>query len=348
MSNTSNNTNKIAENNCANYTFDNIIGNNKNLRKTIDFAHKVAHSNSSILILGKTGTGKELFAQSIHNESNFSKGPFIAVNCAAIPDTLVESVLFGTVEGAFTGAKNNEGLLYQAQNGTIFLDEINSLNLDSQAKLLRFLQDKTIRSVGDNKQRKILCRLISAANKDMEEEIKSNKIREDLYYRLATVVLHIPPLTERIDDIPVLTKFFTDKYSKDFNNNIVEVDDELKQLFMNYDWPGNVRELEHVVESAMNLVDEDEKTLKLKHLSSFLQRKFLKQSTFSINEPSKETYSAEKPLHDILDEVERQVIIERLSKNQGNISQTAKELGIFRQALQYRIRKHEIEESEYM
>jgi arginine utilization regulatory protein len=338
------NENRNIEKNSANYTFESIIGNNKNFKRLVDFGHKIAHNNSSVLILGETGTGKELFAHSIHNESNYKNGPFIAINCAAIPDTLMESVLFGTIEGAFTGAKNNQGLLFQAQNGTIFLDEINSLNLDCQAKLLRFLQDKTLRSVGSNEQQKILCRIISAVNKDIEEEIKSGKIREDLYYRLATVVLSIPPLRERIDDVPVLARHFIDKYSKEFNNNINEIDQDLMDLFMNYSWSGNVRELEHIIESAMNLVEENEKTLKFKHLSTYLQQKFSTINTFFVKEKNKETYSLEKSLHEILDEVEKQVIIERLLKNEGNITQTAKDLGIFRQALQYRMKKHHIDE----
>lgn len=340
------NFNTNTQNNGAHYTFKDIVGHNKSMVKTIDFAHKIARHNSSVLIIGETGTGKELFAHSIHNGSNFANGPFIAINCAAIPETLVESVLFGTVQGAYTGAINNEGLLYQAHNGTIFLDEINSLNLDSQAKLLRFLQDKTIRSVGDNIPRKISCRVISAVNKDIDEEIKSHKIREDLYYRLATVVLHIPPLKERIDDIPVLVQYFINKYSKEFNNHIKDVDNELMALFINYKWPGNVRELEHVIESAMNFVEKNEKTLRLSHLSTFLQRKFSTVSTKhtnNYNTKTHATYSLEKPLHEILEEVERQIIVERLIKNCGNISQTSKELGIFRQALQYRIKKYKIE-----
>lgn len=340
--------NEIMKKNGTAYTFENIISNNNNFLRTIDFAKKIAQNNSSVLIVGETGTGKELFAQSIHNASNFAEGPFIAINCAAIPDTLVESVLFGTVQGAFTGAKNNEGLLYQAQNGTIFLDEINSLNLDSQAKLLRFLQDKTVRSVGGNKHVKIACRIISAVNKDIEKEIRSHKIREDLYYRLATVVLHIPSMRERMDDVPVLTDHFIHKYSTEFGNNISKVDSELMNLFMNYNWPGNVRELEHVLESAMNLVEQNENALKVIHLSEFLQQKFSVVNARTRAEKSEGTYSTEKPLYEILEEVERQVIVERLAKNQGNISQTAKELGIFRQALQYRIKKYMIEESEYL
>lgn len=342
----STNIDRIMKTNGTYYSFKSIIGNNKDFRRSIDFARKIARNNSSVLILGETGTGKELFAQSIHNASNFSDGPFIAVNCAAIPDTLLESVLFGTVKGAFTGAKDNEGLISQADNGTIFLDEINSMNLNAQAKLLRFLQDRNIRSVGDNKQRKISCRVISAVNRDIEQEIKSNKLREDLYYRLATVTLHIPPLTQRKDDIPLLVKSFIKKYRDQFNTNIEKLDDDLLNLFMEYNWPGNVRELEHVIESAMNMVEPSEKTLKRIHLSTHLLQKFLTINTSDNREESPESYSSQKHLNEILDEVERQVIIERLEKYEGNITQAAKDLGIFRQALQYRIKKHEIEYQE--
>lgn len=345
--------------NPAFYTFKNIVGNNKDLITAIDFGHRIACHNSSVLLIGETGTGKELFAHSIHNESTFAKGPFIALNCAAIPDTLMESVLFGTVEGAYTGAKNTEGLLLQANNGTIFLDEINSLNMESQAKLLRFLQDKTIRSVGDNKQRKISCRIISAVNKDSDMEAKSSGLRSDLYFRLSTVELHIPPLRKRKDDIPVLTNHFIRKFSAEFENTITQADNRLIELLMNYSWPGNIRELEHVIESAMNFVEVGETTLGLRHLSAHLHRKLAAAGTADQagNQASPaqtdpyaarpNLYPSEKTLHEILDAVEREVIIERLIKNAGNISQTSKELGIFRQALQYRIKKYLINEREY-
>lgn len=356
------NANSSTKENRANpafYTFKNIVGNNRDLIAAIDFGHKIARHNSSILLIGETGTGKELFAHSIHNESSFANGPFIALNCAAIPETLIESVLFGTVEGAYTGAKNSEGLLLQANNGTIFLDEINSLDMDSQAKLLRFLQDKTIRSVGDNKQRKISCRIISAVNKDADLEVKSSRLREDLYFRLATVELHIPPLRDRKDDIPVLTNHFIQKFSEEFGNRIARTDHRLMELLCNYAWPGNIRELEHVIESAMNFVEPGETTLDVKHLSSHLRRKLTAMDSISrptgddalsempLHAHPSNTYSTEATLHEILDGVERQVIIERLIKNQGNISQTAKELGIFRQALQYRIKKYQIDDREY-
>lgn len=345
--------------NPAFYTFKNIVGNNKDLMTAIDFGHRIARHNSSVLLIGETGTGKELFAHSIHNESTFAQGPFIALNCAAIPDTLMESVLFGTVEGAYTGAKNTEGLLLQANNGTIFLDEINSLNMESQAKLLRFLQDKAIRSVGDNKQRKISCRIISAVNRDTDMQAKTSGLREDLYFRLSTVELHIPPLRHRKDDIPILTNHFVRKFSLEFGNSIAEVDQKLIQLLINYSWPGNIRELEHVIESAMNFVEVGETTLGLRHLSTHLHRKLAATETMSTTDNSESFastdtnvltsnyYSEDKTLHEILDAVEREVIIKRLIKNQGNISQTSKELGIFRQALQYRIKKYLIDEGEY-
>lgn len=336
------------KNSGAYYTFENIIGNNKELKKTVDFAHKVALNNSSVLLLGETGTGKELFAQSIHNASRFSNGPFIAVNCAAIPSTLIESILFGTSEGAFTGAKNTKGLLHQAHNGTLFLDEINSMNLDAQSKLLRFLQDKIIRSLGDNKQTKIHCRIISAINKSIEDEIDSGNIRSDLYYRLSTVTIRIPPLSQRIDDIPILSNFFINKYKSEFRSSVKKIDPFLIDSFRNYNWPGNVRELEHVIESAMNMIDSDEEILKQNHLSTYLQQRILSIDTCDKKNSPNFIFSNEKKLHVILDDVERQVIIERLSKNQGNITQTAEDLGIFRQALQYRIKKYKIEKGEYM
>lgn len=336
------------KNSGAYYTFENIIGNNKELKKTVDFAHKVALNNSSVLLLGETGTGKELFAQSIHNASRFSNGPFIAVNCAAIPSTLVESILFGTSEGAFTGAKNTKGLLHQAHNGTLFLDEINSMNLDAQSKLLRFLQDKIIRSLGDNKQTQIHCRIISAINKSIEDEIDSGNIRSDLYYRLSTVTIRIPPLSQRMDDIPILSNFFINKYKSEFHSSVEKIDPLLIESFMHYNWPGNIRELEHVIESAMNMISSDEKVLTQKHLSTYLQQRILSMDTCDKKKSPNFIFSNKKKLHEILDDIERQVIIERLSKNQGNITQTAEDLGLFRQALQYRIKKYKIEKSEYM
>lgn len=339
------------DNNGTLYTFEDIIGNNINIIETINYSKKIASRNSSVLILGDTGTGKEVFAQSIHNESKFANGPFIALNCAAIPDSLVESTLFGTVEGAFTGAKNTEGLLAQANNGTIFLDEINSMNLDAQAKLLRFLQDKAIRSIGGKTQKKINCRVICAVNRNIEAEIKDKKIREDLYYRLSTITISLPPLVDRIDDIAVLSNFFVRKYNKEFETNIIGIDDALEAKLIRYNWPGNVRELEHLIESAMNMVEHGDVYLSLHHLSPYQQNRISSsKQTNKINNSNNDNiaFSEHKTLKEILEDVERSVILSRLTKNNGNISQTANDLGVFRQALQYRIKKYEIDESEYI
>lgn len=335
------------------YTFKNIIGTNKKFVDIINYSNKIASKNSSVLILGDTGTGKELFAQSIHNASSFSNGPFIALNCAAIPDTLVESTLFGTNEGAFTGAKNTEGLLSQANNGTIFLDELNSMNLDAQSKLLRFLQDKTIRSVGGKIQKKISCRVICAVNKNIDDELKDKKIREDLYYRLSTITIELPPLVDRMDDIEVLSKFFISKYNQEFETNIEDLDEGLKSKLFTYNWPGNVRELEHLIENAMNIVDVEDKYLSYDHLSPYLKERISSNDSANFINSSNSNNDTlclptDKTLREILDFVERSVIVNKLRNNNGNISQTANDLGIFRQALQYRIKKYDINEDEYI
>lgn len=330
------------------YCFDDIIGENTELKKTVAIAKKIANNSSSILILGDTGTGKELFAQSIHNESKFANGPFIAINCAAIPETLVESVLFGTVKGSFTGASDNPGLLAQAHNGTIFLDEVNSMNLDAQAKLLRFLESKTIRSVGDHKQRKINCRVIGAVNQGIESELKSGNLRPDLYYRLSAVTIFIPPLSERKDDIPILCDYFIAKYASRFGLQIKTISNSLLNLLFNYSWPGNVRELEHLIESALNMANPGELTLDIIHLTPYLLDKLNHYAAHDNRTEEKQPLIlAGRPLIDILEEIERRAIIERLIHFSGNISQTANDLGIFRQALQYRIKKYGISEAEY-
>lgn len=319
------------------FSFADIIGNSDVIKQVIAAAQKIARNNSSVLIYGETGTGKELFAQSIHNASLYADGPFIAINCAAIPETLLESLLFGTVKGAFTGAVEAPGLFEQAENGTLFLDELNSMGLHLQAKLLRVIQDKSIRRIGDNTQRTVNCRIISSTNKDPLEAVRDGQIRQDLYYRLSAVTLHLPPLRERIEDVAVLSSYFLQKYNKQFGTSIVSISEQLLDLFMKHPWPGNVRELEHVIESAMNMVDSEEKTLTLSHLPLYLRKRFTGQI---------HNYQAQvKPsgkLNEILQEVEKKIIEDTLRKNGGNISQTAQDLGIFRQALQYRIKRYNI------
>ncbi|QOS98975.1 sigma 54-interacting transcriptional regulator [Brevibacterium sp. JNUCC-42] len=248
------------------YTFASIIGNSSAIREMIDHANRVARTSSSVLIVGETGTGKELFVQSIHNASMRAKSPFISQNCAALPDSLIEGLLFGTTKGAFTGAVERPGLFEQAEGGTLFLDELNSLNLSLQAKLLRALQEKTIRRIGDTKDRTFNVRIIAAINEDPIEAISANKLRKDLYYRLGVVTLLIPPLRERREDIPTLTSHFIHKYNRLFQMDVEGVNEDVQRFFGDYDWPGNVRELEHFIEGAMNLMLTEETSIQLEHL----------------------------------------------------------------------------------
>lgn len=328
---------KKGKENSASYTFDDIIGVSAVIKEALASAKKIARNNSSVLIYGETGTGKELLAQSIHNASMFMEGPFIAINCAAIPETLLESLLFGTMKGAFTGAVESPGLFEQAENGTLFLDEINSMGTHLQAKLLRVIQDKAVRRIGDNTQRTVNCRIIGSTNKDPMDAIKDHEIRQDLYYRLAAVTLHIPPLRDRMEDVEVLARYFIQKYNKQFGTSIDRIAEPMLELFKRHLWPGNVRELEHVIESAMNMVDQGEKTLGLEHLPLYLRQRFAGQihKYQALVKPSSK-------LSEVLQDVEKKIIEDTLLKNKGNISQTAEELGIFRQALQYRIRRYRI------
>jgi arginine utilization regulatory protein len=343
------NENKDGLKNSTQYTFDSIIHGSKIMQDTIHLAKKVATNNSNVLIYGETGTGKELFAQSIHNASIFFAGPFIAINCAAIPETLLESLLFGTEKGAFTGALDKSGLFESAENGTLFLDEINSMSINLQSKLLRVLQEKIFRRVGGKTDRKIFCRIITAINKDPLLEIKAGNLRNDLYYRIASVTILIPPLRDRNNDIMLLAKHFVDKFNKIFSANITEINADIVKLFNEYSWPGNVRELEHIVESCMNMINMDDEVLDEKHFPIYLHNKFFCEAP-----TKKDNYLATCPdsllknssddygdgfLKEQLENVEKDIIAACLSKNKGNITKTAKELGIHRQALQYRMRK---------
>ena len=255
------------------YTFDSIIGTSENFLEVIEKSKRSTRTASSILIVGETGTGKELFAQSIHNGSSRSTQPFISQNCAALPDSLIEGILFGTKKGAFTGSIEGTGLFEQAQGGTILLDEINSLNPNMQAKLLRALQERTIRRVGDTKDKKIDVRVIATINKDPIDAISNDHLRKDLYYRLSVVSLFIPPLRERKEDIPLLAQSFIEKFNALFELNIEGISEEVYSLFYDYDWPGNVRELEHIIEGAMNLMEPGDTRIAITHLPTLFRKK---------------------------------------------------------------------------
>ncbi|WP_018133038.1 sigma-54 interaction domain-containing protein [Effusibacillus pohliae] len=242
----------------ARYTFDDIVTCDPRMLQMKELAARAAATDSSVLVCGETGTGKELFVQAIHNLSPRRKKPFIAQNCAALPATLLEGLLFGTVKGSFTGAENRPGLFELADGGTLFLDEINSMSLELQAKLLRVLQEGLVRRIGDTKVTPVDVRVLAATNTDPLQAIQTGQLRPDLYYRLNVVSLHLPRLAERKADIPLLTRHFLDMYNERFQKQVERVSPDVERCFLRYEWPGNVRELQHAIEGAMNLVRDRE------------------------------------------------------------------------------------------
>lgn len=289
------------------------------------------------MILGETGTGKELFAQSIHNESSRAKEPFIAVNCSAIPDSLLESILFGTTKGAFTGAENKSGLFEEAKNGTLFLDELNSMSIVLQAKLLRALETNRIRRVGGNQEIPVNPRIISAMNINPLEAIENEKLRSDFYYRLAVVTLECPSLRNRKEDIITLSWHYIKKYNKILGRKIDRLSPEVMKILENYNWPGNVRELSHCIEHAMNMVDPNDTSLLVRHLPAFIQENALKSNILPIILPKTNDFKQ------IMNQVEKDILLQALKRNNGNMNQSAKELGLSRQSLFYKLKKLNID-----
>lgn len=324
------------------FTFNHIIGNSGAIQSVITEAKKVTRTSSSILIVGETGTGKELFAQSIHNKSQRAGKPFISQNCAAIPETLMESLLFGTNKGAFTGAIDKSGLFEEAHGGTLLLDEINSLSPALQAKLLRAIQDKTIRRIGGSQEKEVDVRIIATINEDPIEAITHNRLRKDLYYRLSVVTLFLPPLRQRKEDILPLLHSFIEKYNMQFGLRVQGVDDSVINFFYKHDWPGNIRELEHIIEGAMNLI-EDEDVITTSHIPARFYELTKNESPIQPPLARWETDKLDhtsKTLKNTIKEMEREYIIQILKEHNGNISQAAKYLGLSRQNLQYRLKKY--------
>lgn len=349
------------------YTFKDLIGNNAAFKEAIRWAQVSAETDSSVLVYGATGTGKELFAQSIHSYSNRKNGPFIGINCAALPESLLESILFGTVKGAFTGAIDRPGLFEQANGGTLFLDELNSMPLGLQAKLLRVLQDGSIRRVGGSKGISVDVRIISSLNKEPNEAVNEKVLRHDLFYRVAVVSIRIPPLKERQDDIPMLTSFFIGKHNRKFNKSVKNISPEVIKCFLNYHWPGNVRELEHVLECAM-VVIENGSYIQLEHLPRHLIECYTQQQQDDCinnndNDDDNDLTVLEadfykpgyknkrKKSNNILkhkkNSIERDLIIKILGETKGNVSRSARILGISRQSLQYRLNKYNINRTDF-
>ncbi|WP_276538485.1 sigma-54 interaction domain-containing protein [Dehalobacterium formicoaceticum] len=320
--------------NNTSFTLYDVVGNSKKMRALVQLSRKAALSKSPILLYGKTGTGKEIIAQGIHNASLFNNGRFVAINCASIPENLLETILFGSVKGAFTGAVDKPGLFEEAQNGTLFLDELNSLPLSIQGKLLRVLQEKRANRVGSNHDYPIKCRVISATNQDPRQLVRNGKLRQDLFFRLAVVTLEIPSLAERKDDIPELVKHFIDKFNAEYQLHIKTIDDEILDVFNRYSWPGNVRELENVIEYMVNFTDSPNGKLSFNELPLYL-----KEISYNQEENTIKDLKSEGSLHEMLEEFEKNVLERTLAETKWNVSQAARNLGIHREALHYRIRK---------
>ena len=315
------------------YTFSDIYGENESFRAAVNRAKRAAANDASVFIYGETGTGKELFAQSIHYGGPRKDKPFLAQNCAAIPETLLEGILFGTTKGSFTGAIDRAGLFEQANGGTLLLDEISAMPYDLQSKLLRVLQENYVRRVGGNKDIPIRVRIIATMNEPPEELIQQGKLRKDLYYRLNVINISIPALRERPDDIPVLAERFLEKHNKRFNKELWMVSEEAIKKLQKYDYPGNVRELENIIEQTVSMADK-EHVLTEKLLSMPDTGKRLKRPEFE--------YNADRPLDEYLDAIEERVIKEALVAWDGNITKAAQALQIKRQTLQHKLKKYHI------
>jgi PAS domain S-box-containing protein len=323
----------------AKYTFDSIIGQSKAMKDVLQIGKICADSDSNVLILGESGTGKDLLAQAIHNSSSRSKGPFIAINCGSIPKGLIESELFGYEGGSFTGARKDgyPGKFELADGGTIFLDEIGDMPIDLQSSLLRVIQTKEIVRIGGTRPKTVNVRIIAATNVNLAKQIREKHFRIDLYYRLNVLSIVIPPLRKRREDIMILVNHFIEKYNNIIGKNVKGITPKAESILNSYDWPGNVRELENIIERAINLTQGS--LIAEQDLSMDISSKtndILDNSVIN----SKSTLMP-------IESLECQLIIESIKKNQGNITKVSEELGIPRRTLYRRIDKYGIDIDKY-
>ena len=297
-----------------------MVGESTAFRKVTNIIDRVKDNKATVIVTGESGTGKELVARAIHYSGKFSREPFIAVNCAAIPENLQEAELFGYMKGAFTGAnENRNGFFQAAKGGTLFLDEIGTASLAVQTKLLRALQEKEITRVGSQKVEKVDIRIIAATNADLREEIKNNTFREDLYYRLTVVEINVPPLRERKSDISLLAEKFIRKYGIEFKDRLLRISPEALQILERYNWPGNIRELENVIQRAVIMSDG---TIDVKDLPDVLK--------YQIDFPNNEL----RPLR----EMEKEYVQRVLNHTNGNKTKAAEILQIDRKTLREKLK----------
>lgn len=325
------------------YGIDDIEGCSESIFYLKQKVRMVAETDSPVLIYGETGTGKELAAQAIHSLSGRRENRFVSLNCAAIPEPLLESVLFGTVKGAYTGAENRPGFFEISKGGTLFLDEINSMEISLQAKLLRVIEDNEVTRIGGSEPVKTDVRIISALNENPMECIKNRKLRRDLFYRLSVVEIDIEPLRKRKEDIPYMTDYYINYYNKKMNRAITGIDEEVEKIFMKYDWPGNVRELKNLLEGAFNIATS--RSIKKKYLPGYLLNE-LNMEGIEAAEEHIIRWSSEDGfnLDEAIKEYEKNIIISAV-RNSRNLSEAAKKLGISRQNLNYKLNKHSLLEN---
>jgi arginine utilization regulatory protein len=353
------------------FNFADIIGDDEKFRQSVKEARLTADSPSPVMLYGETGTGKEMFAQSIHNHGPRHDSRFIGINCAAIPENLLEGLLFGTSKGAFTGAVNKSGILEQAHGGTLFLDEVDSMPLNLQTKLLRFLQERKIRRVGGSTDIKIDVKIISSVSNNPQQALQDGQIRMDLFYRLAVVFIPIPPLRDLINGVEALTRHFIYKYNLVLGKNVIGVSENVIDIFRRYHWPGNVRELEHLIEGTLNVI-EAEDIIRVQHLPRhFLPPEFTilteKFTDPHLNGPSDvkelpELNGAEinvpaidEPQQNSMPQSllrrqktrEKELINLALVESAGNVSRAARKLNISRQLLHYKMKKYSLRRSSF-
>ncbi|UQZ90262.1 transcriptional regulator [Deltaproteobacteria bacterium Smac51] len=325
--------------------FSNLIGSSPIFRASINAALAAADSPSSVLIYGETGSGKGLLARQLHDHSQRSARPYVAINCSAIPATLLEGTLFGSVKGAFTGSQNSPGLFEEADGGTVYLDEVDSMPLELQPKLLRVIQERKVRRVGSIRERDVDIKLISSFSGDPLEAVRDGRVRADLFYRLGVVIVQIPPLRERVGDLPGLMSFLMNKHMTILKKKNIPVSTEVMSVFKSYDWPGNVRELENVIEGALNMIKNGE-TIGLNHLPIYLQN----QQTPAMPLPPQLMASPALPPFDHGDGPRRpgrREIVEAMSHTCGSLKDAARRLGISRQLLSYHLKKYGLTRQEF-
>ncbi|HOQ31298.1 MAG TPA: sigma-54 dependent transcriptional regulator [Candidatus Hydrogenedens sp.] len=312
--------------------FEELSGNNTQMRRVVEIIRKVAPTDSTVLILGESGVGKEVVAQILHRLSSRRDKPFIAINCAALPENLLESELFGHVQGAFTGAeKDKRGLFAEADGGTVFLDEIGDMALSTQAKLLRVLQNGEIRPVGSNTIQKVNVRILSATNKNLQEEVEKRRFRDDLFYRLNVIQIRIPPLRERIDALPTLIQHFISRYNQKFGKNVQGIDNSALAMLRTYPFPGNVRELESIIAHAVIMAEEP-----IIHIYDLPEN--IQQGRFKILALPNEQDNGLLPLA----EIEANHIQKVLEKVNHNQTEAARILGISRSTLWRKMKEYKI------